>query len=134
MISDTQGFPIVSPGEARGLGVRVPPNENADVEIGEDDYIKLNQKGMSVAPTWRDLPLHRIPRTLKGKHPAAQGSKQYRCFRLGDTEYVDQSLGHGLQLYTDPEHGTICPSELMSVEPFQDKLANTQERWVIDED
>src|SRR6516164_4279167 len=45
---------------ALSLGVRVPPDENADVAVSADGMAEPRSGGMSVAPAWRMLPVHRI--------------------------------------------------------------------------
>ena len=48
--------PVVG-SNSKELGVRVPPNPNADVDLDDSGKVILNGKGMSVAENWRHLPL-----------------------------------------------------------------------------
>jgi hypothetical protein len=43
------------------LGVRVPPDAKADIAVGAEGMVEPRTGGMSVAPAWRLLPVHRIP-------------------------------------------------------------------------
>jgi hypothetical protein len=40
--------------------------------------------GMSVAPQWRLLPVHRIPRRLRAKFPQAAGKNSVFLWRMGE--------------------------------------------------
>lgn len=59
---------------ARTLGVRVPPACFHDIPVDPDGTVAPRTGGMSVAPAWRALPLHRIPRRLRHLVPWAAGN------------------------------------------------------------
>jgi hypothetical protein len=60
---DTDGLPLVGV-QSKCLGVRVPPNRFADIDLDPDGKVLLNRKGLSVSRNWRDLPGHLIPEHL----------------------------------------------------------------------
>jgi hypothetical protein len=120
----------------RGLGVRgVPVNGKADVDLDWEGKVILNQRGMSVVPAWRDLPTHLIPRRLKPRFPGAAGKKDdIYCFTIGEGPFSDGPLATGLDLVVDsPEHGNVVPHASVTLDQFQADLANTRDRWIIDE-
>ncbi len=67
------GLPIVG-SNSKELGVRVPPNPNADVDLDGNDHVITNGKGMSVAEHWRYLLGHLVPKRLVPIFPGATGS------------------------------------------------------------
>ena len=73
------GFPLVEK-SSRGLGVREPPSEHADVDVDAVGNVVLNDRGMSVARHWRDLPTHRIPERLDDGAVGATGPNSDRCW------------------------------------------------------
>lgn len=90
---------------------------------------------MSVAPTWRDLPSHRIPPRLRIQAPDAAGSNNDACWRLGEGPFEVGQIGDDLVLRPyRPTHGLIEPAEVMALERFQAALVETREQWVIDEE
>jgi hypothetical protein len=94
----------------------------------------LNGKGMSVAPSWRDLPYFLILRRLKHLFPAARGSADLFCFMMGEGAFADGPVAAGLELKTDSSsHGVVVPRDSVLLTQFQTDLANTLDRWVIDE-
>jgi len=44
---------------------RESPDEHADIGIDAEGMVEPGTSGMSVAPAWRLLPTHRIPRRLR---------------------------------------------------------------------
>ncbi len=56
---------------ASGLGVRLW----ADISIDATGNVVLDNSGMSVAPAWRDLELHRIPKRLRTLVPGGSRFK-----------------------------------------------------------
>jgi hypothetical protein len=126
--------PRVGP-TARELGVRVPQ----DVELDHRGQA-IPGKGMSVAPTLCELPIHRIPRRLAMRQPGAAGNNEDHCFRLGKLPYLPGPVNEVLALRPDKlprpdgrRHGQIEPAAPMQVEALQQALAETQASWVIDE-
>ncbi len=128
------GKPLVD-ASGKGLGVRVEPvNAVADIEVDHDGKVILNQKGMSVAPAWRDLPIFLIPKRLRDKVPSARGSKELYCFTHGTGPFTDAPVADGLDLVIDTStHGVVVPRVAVSVSQYQLDLANTRDHWVVDE-
>jgi hypothetical protein len=50
---------------SRELGVRIPPDPFADVDVDGQGQVILNNKGMSVAENWRYFLAHLVPKRLK---------------------------------------------------------------------
>jgi hypothetical protein len=128
-------LPVVG-SNARELGVRVPPNPNADVDLDDQGNIILNGKGMSVARNWRNLPPHLVPRRLRPVLSTAAGSNQLSCYKLGDGPFQAGAINDRLILILkahDPRSGNVVPSQLGQVQEFQDDLAATRSDWSIDE-
>jgi hypothetical protein len=121
-------------GSSRGLGVRVPPDPNADIALDADGNVHPATGGMSVAPNWRQLPRFRIPRRLRSIVPAATGSDRDCCWRMGAGPFEDGALCNELFLRTDSNaHGTVDPAIAMPLARYQSALAATRDQWVIDE-
>jgi hypothetical protein len=129
------GSPVVEPG-ARGLGVRVPPGEKADVDLDAGGKVVMNGRGMSVASHWRRLPTHRIPERLDDGILGANGPNADRCWRLGDGAFeaghVTDQLSLALKGH-DPQRGNVVPTSHASLASFQANLAATRPAWEIDE-
>ena len=134
MKQDDEGKPVVD-ASGRGLGVRgIPVNNVVDVDLDEEGNVILNDKGMSVAPAWRDLPPHLVPKGLRSKFPDARGSPHLRCFTMGEGPFQDGPVAEGLDLKRDtPKHGLIVPRASVLLDQFQTDLASTRDHWVIDE-
>jgi hypothetical protein len=134
MKEDNDGKPVVDP-TGRGLGVReVTVNGVTDVDLDSEGHVILNGKGMSVAPSWRALPPHLVPKRLKDKFPRARGSVELRCFTMGDGPFQDGPIADDLDFKRDtPRHGLIVPRTSVSLDQYQTDLANTRDLWVIDE-
>jgi hypothetical protein len=120
---------------AKGLGVRGQSvNGVVDVDLDQDGNVILNSKGMSVAPSWRVLPHHRISRRLKAQFPAARGTTDIWCFRMGEGSFFECPVADGLDLKIDtPKHGIVVPRSSVSLDQYQTDLANTRDYWTIDE-
>ena len=125
---------------ARALGVRVPPDPNADVELDEAGNVGPTGGGMSVAPAWRDLEAHRIPRRLEDIVPDATGSNKDQCWKMGEGPFSEAAVGSRLTLRPDEAvngevvHGVIGPTSVMSLQGYQTALAATRDEWTVDED
>ena len=118
---------------ARTLGVRV---EGGTIDIVVDRHGKVypGEGGMSVAPHWRSLPPHRIPRRLRPKSNEARGSNELYCWRLGDGAFENGEITSRLfHRVTSATHGVIEPAIAMSLVNFEASVANTQQDWIIDE-
>lgn len=133
MLADEDKLPRVGSNGA-SLGVRLPPDKNADVDCDQSGQVLLNQKGMSVSPRWRDLPPFRIPQRLKGKSPGARGSDASFCYSYGTGPFQNNKFADGLQLIPDrPNHGVVVPLRLVKFQQYEEDLAATRPEWVIDE-
>lgn len=92
--------------------------------------------GMSVAPSWRELPYFIIPERLRDKAPKARGKKnEQRVWRYGNSDFLEDKVTAELNLWPDNEaHGVVEPSTPMMLAVFQSSLAATRNGWQIDED
>src|SRR5437764_15404687 len=95
----------------KGLGVRgTPVNGVTDVDLDGEGKVILNDKGMSVAPAWRDLPYFLISKRLKIRFRDARGPSNLYCFTMGEGPFTDGSVADGLDLKVDaPKHGVVAP-------------------------
>jgi hypothetical protein len=115
---------------ATGLGARVGTDINTDVA----GSVVLDDNGMSVAPAWRDLELHRIPKRLGTLVPGARGSNNTHCFTTGAGPFQRDSFVPGLELIPDtPIHAAVAPFAAVPLAQYQADLAATRPGWVIDE-
>lgn len=134
MTVDGDGRPKIGP-TARTLGVRVGEGEYDDVAADENQDVHPGAGGMSVAPSWRDLETHRIPKRLQSIMPDATGSNRDACWRMGDGEFENASVTDNLALICDSlTHGELQPIRSMNVDAFQQALADTRDEWEIDEE
>lgn len=132
MINDG-GRPKIGP-SARGLGVRIPPDKHPDLLVGPDGTVEPGTGGMSVAPTWRDLPIHRIPMRLQPIVSDACGKDADACWRMGAGAFSATSVTEELSLAIGSAvHGTVEPAHSMAAESFQSALKATRDDWEIDE-
>jgi hypothetical protein len=117
------------------LGVRVPPDKNADLPVESDGTVRPNTGGMSVAPAWRHLPRWRISRRLRGQIEGASGSPNVFCWRMGSGPFIAERVATHLLLHPDSSaHGTVEPDRQMPLSDYQGALAATRDQWVIDEE
>lgn len=131
---DADGLPVVGDAATK-LGVRFPPNSPSDVDVCEStDDVLANGKGMSIAPHWRALPVHRIPIRLQPRFPAAIGSNRYRCYRLGAIRFENCEVSQLLVHFAGRSHGTICPKVSMAKDQFRVALSATRTDWEVDEE
>ena len=129
MRRDADHHPTVDQ-SATGLGVR----PGIDVNIDAADRVILDGGGMSVAPGWRELELHRIPKRLGTVVPGAHGSNNTHCFSTGSGPFQPSSFAKGLVLIPDSEtHGVVAPEAIVTLRQYEADLAATREDWVIDE-
>lgn len=129
-------LPVVG-SSSRELGVRVPPNLSADVEVDENQFVVLNGQGMSVAEHWQYLPGHLIPKRLKSRFPAATGANSLACFKMGVGAFVPDALSDTLRLVLkqgNSHGGNVTPSQQIHINEFQKALAATRSNWEIDEE
>jgi len=130
------GLPIVGD-QAKELGVRVPPNPHADIDVDlKTNLVVWNGKGMSVGANWRDLPTFLIPKRLSAIAPDAAGSNSLICYRFGTGEFVEGNLATGLELIMKPGEtnlGLVVPTSAVTITEFQQALAATRPDWKVDE-
>jgi len=130
------GLPVVGD-RSKELGVRVPPNPHADVDVDPNtNLVVLNGKGLSVATNWRLLPGHLIPARLSSIEPRARGSDDLKCYRLGDGPFGPRPVANGLELVLKPgssELGNVVPNAAVTVSQFQADLTATRAQWAVDE-
>jgi hypothetical protein len=129
------GLPVVGD-RSKELGVRVPPNRHADIDVDNAGMVVLNGLGMSVVANWRDLPDHLIPIRLCAIVPQAAGSNDLKCYRWGEGPFAAGMLAAGLELVLKPgssRHGNVTPTTDVTVAQFLALLAATRADWVEDE-
>lgn len=121
---------------ARGLGVRAGDGPHDDVPVDADGRVAPGTGGISVAPSWRDLPEVRIPRRLREKGVLfARGKDNDACWKLGVGEFAVSAVADGLTLRPDrSDHGVVEPQETVPLNTFLNDLAATCGQWTIDED
>ncbi len=122
-------YPKLGP-SASTLGVRVPvdigPDQNGDVHPGTH--------GMSVAPSLRDLPVHRVPKRLKHLREGAAGSDSAKVWRHGEGAFAVAPVAPHLVLQPDrADHGTVAPDAVMPLAQYEAAITETRPGWVIDE-
>lgn len=138
-MKEDDGYPTIGQ-TARTLGVRIVDKNttpvNPDIAVDDNGDVSPNSGGMSVAPNWRSLPLHRIPRRLNEKleHAGAAGNNKDRCWRAGEKAFSSGKFCENLILDVDrSDHGTIQPAELVEFFVYESALHATRTSWVIDE-
>ena len=110
---------------ANALGVRI----GTDIDVDNQSNAVVNDKGMSVSPSWRDLPIFRIPKRLGG-----QGSNNTHCFTGGTGAFQQTGFAAGLELLPDsPTHGVVRPTLFGPLAQYEADLAATRADWRIDE-
>ena len=129
MKKDAEEKPIADQ-SATGLGVR----SGVDILIDEAGNEILDGNGMSVAPEWRKLELHRMPKRLGSIVPGARGSNSTYCFTTGEGSFQREQFATGLVLIPDtPIHATIAPIAVVPIQEYESLLAFNRPDWVIDE-
>ena len=119
---------------ADALGVRVPPAHRSDIVPDASGFVSFGTGGMSVAPAWRDLPLHRIPSRLRDLVQGARGKNSLCCWKMGEGEFAAGSVAARLLLRLEnARHGLVEPAQKMSLDDYQADLAATRDQWVRDE-
>ena len=135
MKSAPDGLPVVGK-QSKELGVRVPPNEHADVDLEQDGQVVLNRRGMSVAAHWRFLKPHLVPRRLKDHVYGASGPNSLAIYRYGDGEFVESDLNEYLALALkrgSMEQANVVPARAMSLDDFVMHLVGMREHWIPEE-
>ena len=109
---------------ATGLGVRTPK----DIDVGGDGMVVLNNKGMSVRPAVKDIPLDFLPERID---PAGWGENANRVFRYGEGEFTRCPFAAGLELFPDAEdHGVVQPIAVVSLQQYRADIVATRPHWV----
>ena len=129
------GLPVVGQ-NSKELGVRVPPDPNADVGLDGQGNVLCDGRGLSVAESWRNLLAHLGPKRLRPLFAGAAGSNTLVCWRYGSGPFVPAQLNAQLELVLkkhDPQTGNVVPVQPVSVQAFQADLAATRTRWLVDE-
>lgn len=135
MKQDADGGPLVG-SQSKELGVRVPPNPHADIDVDGIGMVVLNREGMSVAASIADLPGHLIPTRLKPRFPQARGSDKIVCYTMGEGAFIEGDIDNALTLVLkkgNSSGGNIAPRTEMTVQEFQDALRKTRREWSINE-
>lgn len=128
MKSDGQ-YPLVAASK-NALGAVIGGGRNDDLPGDANALVRPKSGGMSVSPTWRDLPGHRIPRRLRALCPKATGNDLMDCWQFGDGPFTDGTVASSLSLRTDQlTHGVVEPSREMPAQEYQAALAATRENW-----
>jgi hypothetical protein len=126
MRKEEDDLPAVAP-LANALGVR----PGVDIDLDAHGNVVVNNKGMSVAPAWRQITKFRIPRRLD---PQGQGSNNTYCFKRGDGAFQQGAFAPGLVLLPDSAtHGVVRPTQSTPLATYEDDLAATRGDWQIDE-
>ena len=124
-------YPLVAASK-NALGAVIGGGRNDDLPGDPNALVRPKSGGMSVSPTWRDLPGHRIPRRLRAICPKATGNDLMDCWQLGDGPLMDGPVATILFLRTDQlTHGVVEPSREMPAYEYQAALAATRENWIL---
>ena len=127
MRKDADDLPTVSP---TSLGVR----PGKDVDLDAQNNVLVNGKGMSVAPNWREINIHRIPKRLRTLLPGAAGSNSWSCFRIGVGPFQRGDFANGLTLELDSTtHGVVAPAQIVPLATYEGDIAATRPQWQVDE-
>ncbi|HTU89487.1 MAG TPA: hypothetical protein VMF69_05265 [Gemmataceae bacterium] len=129
------GLPVVG-SNSKELGVRIPPNPNADIDLDANDCVVLNGKGLSVAANWRKLPGYLIPKCLRTLFPGAAGPNTLACYKMGTGVFAPAAVSNALTLVLkkgNPQSGNIVPNQSVHRDQFQADLAAIRDQWTVDE-
>jgi hypothetical protein len=122
----------------RHLGVRIGPLEQGkDINPDGDGFVHPGSGGMSVGPSAKALPPHRLPRRLSEKYPDtfadAIGPNDDYCWWMGNGAFVPERVADGLLLRLDPDdperHGLVEPDARMKLEQYESALIATLDKW-----
>jgi hypothetical protein len=129
-----EGKPLIA-NTARGLGVRIGESPEDDIPVDASGIVRPGNGGMSVAPSWRELEVHRIPKRLKHIVSDARGSNRDACWRMGAGVFDNGAVAVRLTLRKDSDqHGYVEPADAMTATDYVAALANTRDEWIIDEE
>lgn len=129
MKADNDGRPLLGQ-SATCLGVR----PTKDIDLDDNQQVLANGRGMSVAPSWRQLPVWRIPKRLRDLQEGARGSNETACFRFGSGPFATGPFAPGLRLVQDSErHACVAPVAVVPLSDYEASLAATRLDWIVDE-
>ncbi len=127
------GKPLVA-NTARGLGARIGALPEDDIPSDDVGRVHPGYGGMSVAPSWRELEVHRIPKRLKHAVADARGSNRDACWRMGTGPFESGPVTEQLHLHKDSEvHASVEPETAMTAAQYIAALVATRDQWSIDE-
>jgi hypothetical protein len=129
------GLPVVG-SSSKELGVRVPPDPNADVNLDDQLNVILDGSGLSVSENWRYFLPHLIPKRLPPFHRGAVGSNRLACWRIGTGPFAPGPLTPDLLLvlkWGDRHGGNVMPTQIVPITQFQADLAATRSLWSVEE-
>jgi hypothetical protein len=119
--------------DGKMLGIRIP----VDIRPDANGNVFPRSGGMSVSPTLRQLPPHRIPRRLRAVGVSdAEGTDKLNVWSMGSGPFVEGPVRAGLTLRLDPNdptHGLVEPDRVMSVNDYRIAIEATRDDWVIEE-
>lgn len=127
---------------ASHLGVRVPAGpggaaapDRVDIHPDAQGFVAPGE-GMSVAPDWTKLPLHRVPMRFLASVPGARGSDRLRVWTHGEGPFIRSMVAQGLRLRPDREdHGVVEPAARVQLRVYVEDLHRTASSWtLIDEE
>ena|SRR5438874_9876668 len=121
MKEEVDGLPAAGP-SGRMLGVRPGNHSTPDVQAARpSDIVLPGQGGLSVAP---DDPMH----LQRHRRPVSLGG-----IGRDPVWYIDTAdLSPDVCFRQDrPNHGLIEPAQTMTLQAFQDILAQTRSRWKL---
>lgn len=130
-MQEEEGRPRVDRG-ARALGERVP----GDIALDAEGCVAPAQGGMSVSPSLRALPAHRVPHRLRAHAPRATGRDTDRVWSHGEGPFSPGPVDPGLRLRPDTgntRHGVVEPAARMTLAEYERSLEGTRDDWQIDE-
>jgi hypothetical protein len=105
-----------------------------DIHPDEHGNVAPQTGGMSVAPSWRQLPPWRIPKRLSALCRGASGKNEDACYKLGAGPFERGAVSESLVLRPDaPDHGLVEPAAVMTLADLRVALAATRGGWQIDE-
>ena len=129
------GLPVVG-SNSKELGVRVPPDANADIDLDQSAHVVQNGKGMSVAMNWRNLLAHLVPKRLRPLFPGAAGSNGLTCYKMGSGPFAAGPVSNELRLELKSGNvhaGNVTPTQSADSGQLQANLAATRIQWSPDE-
>ena len=129
------GLPLTGT-QSKELGVRVPPNERADIDVADHGIVTLNRRGMSVAADWRLLQPHLIPKRLNDVCYGASGPNSLSIYRHGEGDFEEGPVNETLSLALkdgSSRHANVVPVSETQIDEFLSQLAATRPHWIDEE-